>query len=159
MRLHIVAVGQHMPAWAQTACEDYARRFPPDLRLEIRTVKTEPRTSAKPVATLQAAEAQRIRATIASIGRHVRTVALDERGATVRTQALAQRLRHWQDEGDDVALLIGGPDGLDASLRESAHECIRLSDLTLPHALARVLLAEQLYRAWSILARHPYHRE
>ena len=84
---------------------------------------------------------------------------LDERGSTLTTQALAGQLKGWQLSGDHVALVIGGPDGLDPAFRQSAHERIRLSDLTLPHALARVLLVEQLYRAWSINANHPYHRE
>ena len=84
---------------------------------------------------------------------------LDERGTALRTQDLAQRLKHWQLEGDDVALVIGGPDGLEPEFKQAAHERIRLSDLTLPHAMVRVLLIEQLYRAWSVNAGHPYHRE
>jgi 23S rRNA (pseudouridine1915-N3)-methyltransferase len=86
-------------------------------------------------------------------------VALDERGTSLTTVALAAKLKAWQLGADDVALVIGGPDGLDPSFRQAAHERIRLSDLTLPHAMARVLLIEQLYRAWSINASHPYHRE
>lgn len=86
-------------------------------------------------------------------------VALDERGTALSTRTLAEKLKQWQSDGDDVALLIGGPDGLLPELRNSAHERIRLSDLTLPHALARVLLVEQLYRAWSLNSGHPYHRE
>jgi 23S rRNA (pseudouridine1915-N3)-methyltransferase len=86
-------------------------------------------------------------------------VALDERGSTLTTAALAAKLQHWQLESDDVALVIGGPDGLDPAFKQAAHERIRLSDLTLPHAMVRVLLIEQLYRAWSINANHPYHRE
>ncbi len=84
---------------------------------------------------------------------------LDEHGTALRTTALAQRLKNWQLEGDDVALIIGGPDGLDPQFKQAAHERIRLSDLTLPHAMVRVLLIEQLYRAWSVNAGHPYHRE
>ncbi len=84
---------------------------------------------------------------------------LDEHGAALRTTALAQRLKNWQLEGNDVALIIGGPDGLDPQFKQAAHERIRLSDLTLPHAMVRVLLIEQLYRAWSVNAGHPYHRE
>jgi 23S rRNA (pseudouridine1915-N3)-methyltransferase len=86
-------------------------------------------------------------------------VVLDERGTQLTTKALAERLKSWQLEGDDVALVIGGPDGLEPAFRQAAHERIRLSDMTLPHALARVLLIEQLYRAWSVNANHPYHRE
>ena len=154
MLLRIVAVGQRVPDWAQTAWDDYAKRFPPEIRIELKTVKTEPRGS-KTLETLYAAERARIEA---AIPKGARVVALDERGEALGTQALARRLTLWQEQGD-VALLIGGPDGLDPALREAAHERIRLSDLTLPHAFARVLLIEQLYRAWSINAKHPYHRE
>ncbi|WP_024537006.1 23S rRNA (pseudouridine(1915)-N(3))-methyltransferase RlmH [Comamonas badia] len=155
MRLSIVAVGQRVPDWARTAWEDYAKRFPPELKVELKAVKTEPRGS-KAVQTLQAAERERIEAALA---RGVHRVALDEHGTRLSTQALAARLRDWQLSGDDVALIIGGPDGLDPALLQSAHERIRLSDMTLPHALVRVLLIEQLYRAWSVNAGHPYHRE
>jgi len=155
MKVGIVAVGQRMPDWAQTAYDDYAKRFPPELRVDIRTVKTEPRGS-KTLETLLAAERARIEA---QIPRGTRVVVLDERGTQLTTKALAERLKSWQLEGDDVALVIGGPDGLEPAFRQAAHERIRLSDMTLPHALARVLLIEQLYRAWSVNANHPYHRE
>jgi 23S rRNA (pseudouridine1915-N3)-methyltransferase len=155
MRLLIVAVGQRMPDWAQTAYDDYAKRFPPELRVEIKTVKTETRGS-KTLDTLLAAERERIQAVLP---RGCRIVVLDERGTALTTQALAEQLRGWQLDATDVALVIGGPDGLEPAFRAGAHQRIRLSDLTLPHALARVLLIEQLYRAWSINAGHPYHRE
>ena len=150
-----MAVGQRVPDWAQAAWDDYAKRFPPELKIELKAVKTEPRGS-KSLDSLYAAERQRIEAAIA---RGMRTVVLDERGTALRTLSLAARLKEWQLGGDDVALVIGGPDGLDPQFRAAAHESIRLSDLTLPHAMARVLLIEQLYRAWSINANHPYHRE
>jgi 23S rRNA (pseudouridine1915-N3)-methyltransferase len=155
VKLVIVAVGQRVPDWAQTAWDDYAKRFPHELRVELKTVKTEPRGS-KTLETLHAAERTRIEGAIA---KGSRVVALDERGETLTTAALATRLKSWQLESDDVALVIGGPDGLDPAFRKAAHERIRLSDMTLPHAFARVLLIEQLYRAWSINANHPYHRE
>ena len=155
MKLVIVAVGQKVPDWAQTAYDDYAKRFPPDLRVELKTVKTEPRGS-KTRETLMAAERERIEA---SLPKGCRLVVLDERGTALTTQALAQQVMQWQNNGDDVALIIGGPDGLDPAFRAAAHQRIRLSDLTLPHAMVRVLLIEQLYRAWSINANHPYHRE
>ncbi|MDW5441563.1 MULTISPECIES: 23S rRNA (pseudouridine(1915)-N(3))-methyltransferase RlmH [unclassified Polaromonas] len=155
MRLTIVAVGQKVPDWAQTAYDDYAKRFPPELRVEIKAVKTEPRAS-KTLDTLLAAERQRIEAVIP---RGTRIVALDERGTAVTTVALSDKLKAWQREGDDVAIVIGGPDGLDPAFKQAAHERLRLSDLTLPHAMVRVLLIEQLYRAWSITVNHPYHRE
>lgn len=155
MRLVIVAVGQRMPDWAQTAYDDYAKRFPHELKVELKAVKTEPRGS-KTLETLYAAERERIEA---AIPKGARIVCLDERGTSLTTLALAARLKNWQLEGDDVALIIGGPDGIEPAFRNAAHERIRLSDLTLPHAFARVLLIEQLYRAWSVNAGHPYHRE
>lgn len=155
MRLLIVAVGQRIPDWAQTAWDDYAKRFPFELKVELKAVKTEPRAS-KTLESLYAAERLRIEA---AIPKGSRIVALDERGTTLTTMALASKLQNWQLEGDDVALVIGGPDGLDPTFKGAAHERIRLSDLTLPHAMVRVLLIEQLYRAWSINANHPYHRE
>jgi 23S rRNA (pseudouridine1915-N3)-methyltransferase len=155
MKLVIVAVGQRVPDWAQTAWDDYAKRFPPELKIELKAVKTEPRGS-KTLDTLLAAERERIQA---AIPKNARIVALDERGTNLTTKALAQRLQDWQLGGDDVALIIGGPDGLEPAFRQAVHERVRLSDLTLPHAMARVLLIEQLYRAWSVNAGHPYHRE
>ena len=156
MKLLVIAVGQRVPDWAQTAWADYAKRFPPELRLELKAIKTEPRSGGKTTEQIMAAERQRIEAAIPS-GTHV--VALDERGSALTTAALAAKLSQWQGQGGDVALLIGGPDGLHPALRQAAHERIRLSDLTLPHAMVRVLLIEQLYRAWSVNAGHPYHRE
>ena len=155
MKLSIVAVGQRVPGWAQTAYDDYAKRFPPELKVELKAVKTEPRGS-KTLDTLYQADRGRIEA---AISRGSRIVVLDERGTSLTTAALAARLTAWQLGGDDVALVIGGPDGLEPAFRAAAHERIRLSDLTLPHAFARVLLIEQLYRAWSLNAGHPYHRE
>ena len=156
MKLLVIAVGQRVPDWAQTAWADYAKRFPPELRLELKAIKTEPRSGGKTTEQIMAAERQRIEAAIPA-GTHV--VALDERGSALTTAALAAKLSQWQGQGGDVALLIGGPDGLHPALRQGAHERIRLSDLTLPHAMVRVLLIEQLYRAWSVNAGHPYHRE
>jgi 23S rRNA (pseudouridine1915-N3)-methyltransferase len=155
VRLLVVAVGQRVPDWAQTAWDDYAKRFPHELKVELKAIKTEPRGS-KTVEQLMAAERKRIEE---AIPKGTRIVALDERGTSLRTTALAERLTEWQLGGGDVALVIGGPDGLDPEFRKSAHERIRLSDLTLPHAMVRVLLIEQLYRAWSVNANHPYHRE
>jgi 23S rRNA (pseudouridine1915-N3)-methyltransferase len=155
MKLLIVAVGQRVPDWAQTAWDDYAKRFPGELKVELKAIKTEARGS-KTYEQLVAAERTRIES---AIPKGTRVVALDERGTHLTTVALAQKLKAWQLESDDVALVIGGPDGLDPEFRAQAHERIRLSDLTLPHAMVRVLLIEQLYRAWSINANHPYHRE
>ena len=156
MRLVLASVGQRPPAWAEAAYEDFAKRFPPDLRLELKAVKAEPRTTGKTPAQMMAAEAQRLEA---AVPKGARRVVLDERGSRLTTVQLADRLTFWLGDGRDVALLVGGPDGLDASLKASADETLRLSDLTLPHAFVRVLLAEALYRALSVLEGHPYHRE
>jgi 23S rRNA (pseudouridine1915-N3)-methyltransferase len=155
MKLRVVAVGQRLPAWARTACADYEKRFPPELRLDVHAVKAEPR-SGRSAEQLMAAEAVRLEAALA---RGTRRVVLDERGAPVTTAQLAGRLQAWMRDGRDVALLIGGPDGLAPSVKANADETLRLSDLTLPHAFVRVLLVEALYRAWTVTVNHPYHRE
>ena len=155
MKLLVVAVGQRQPDWADAAWADFAKRFPPEMRLELKALKAEPR-AGKTAAQCMAAEAQRFEA---AIPRGARRVLLDERGSRLTSAQLAARLAFWRGDGLDVALLIGGPDGIDPALKASADEGLRLSDLTLPHALARVLLAEALYRAWSLHQGHPYHRE
>jgi 23S rRNA (pseudouridine1915-N3)-methyltransferase len=159
MRLTLVAVGQRQPAWAEAAYEEFAKRFPPELRLELRALKAEPRTGGRTAAALMAAEGQRIEAAMHKFAKGARRIVVDERGERRSTKQLAERLRFWLADGRDVAFIVGGPDGLDATLKEGADETLRLSDLTLPHAFARVLLAEALYRAWSLTAGHPYHRE
>ena len=155
MKLLRAAVGQRQPSWAETAYDDFAKRFPPEMRLELKAVKAETRGS-KTAEQLMAAEAVRLEA---ALPKGVRRVVLDERGSRLTTVQLAARLAAWQQDGRDVALLVGGPDGLDPALKASADETLRLSDLTLPHAFVRVLLAEALYRAWTVLVNHPYHRE
>ena len=155
MKLLLMAVGQRQPAWAEAAYAGFEKRFPPEMRLELKAVKAETRGS-KTAPQLMAAEAQRLEA---AAPRGVRRVVLDERGERVTTAVLASRLQTWRGDGRDVAFFVGGPDGLDPALKSSADETLRLSDLTLPHAFVRVLLAEALYRAWTVLAKHPYHRE
>jgi 23S rRNA (pseudouridine1915-N3)-methyltransferase len=155
MKLVIAAVGQRQPAWADAACEDFAKRFPPDLRLELKAVKAEPR-GGKSAEQLMAAEAKRLDE---AIPKGARRVLLDERGTRLTTVDLARRLEFWLGDGRDVAFFIGGPDGLDAALKSTADESLRLSELTLPHAFVRIILAEALYRAWSLRNGHPYHRE
>lgn len=144
-----------MPAWVESAWDDYARRLPPDCALELREIKPEPRVSGKTPAQMMAAEARRIEAALPASALRI---ALDERGRDLTTAALAQTLEQWRAGGRNVAFLVGGPDGLDATLKSSCAGQIRLSSLTLPHPMVRVVLAEQLYRAWAILANHPYHR-
>ncbi len=155
MRLLLMAVGQRQPGWADEAYEDFAKRFPPEMRLELKAVKAEPR-GGKSTEQLMAAEGQRLEA---ALPKSVRRIVLDERGDRVTTKQLAERLERWKGDGRDVAIFIGGPDGLHPDLKAKADELLRLSDLTLPHAFVRVLLAEALYRAWSVMEGHPYHRE
>lgn len=155
MRLVIAAVGQRQPAWADAAYEDFAKRFPSDMKLELKAVKAEPRGS-RTAEQLMAAEALRLEA-VAPKG--ARRVLLDERGSRLTTVDLARRFEFWLGDGRDVVFFVGGPDGLDPALKASTDESLRLSDLTLPHAFVRVLLAEALYRAWSLRNGHPYHRE
>ena len=156
MRLFIVAVGTRMPGWVEEGYAEFAKRMPREMPLELVEVKTEPRTSGKPLPALLAAEAARLRAALPA---RCRLVILDEHGIDLCTRDLASRLEKWQADGSDVAFVIGGPDGLDPALKQEAAESLRLSSLTLPHALVRVLLAEALYRAVSLQKGHPYHRE
>lgn len=155
MRLVVVAVGARMPRWVDEGFAEYAKRMPRALALELVEVRPEPRTPGRTAAQLLAAEGARIsRALPARCAR----VALDERGREFTTADFARWLDGRRAEGDDLAFIVGGADGLAAELKSSA-TLIRLSALTLPHGLARVVLAEQLYRASSLLAGHPYHRE
>jgi len=156
MKLLVVAVGQRQPAWADAAWADFAKRFPPEMRLELAPVKAEARSGGKTAAQCMAAEAQRIEA---ACPRGAWRVVLSEAGVRRTTAQLADRMLAWRQGGRDVAFCIGGPDGLHADLQQRADETLRLSDLTLPHAFARVLLAEALYRAWTLSTGHPYHRE
>jgi 23S rRNA (pseudouridine1915-N3)-methyltransferase len=156
MRLLLLAVGQRLPDWAEAAYQEYARRMPAECKLALKAIKAEPRQGGRSAAQCMSAEAKRIEL---ALPKSCRVVALDEHGQRLSSVHMASRLADWQRDGRDVALLMGGADGLDASLKARADESWRLSDLTLPHALARVLLAESLYRAWTIHTGHPYHRD
>jgi 23S rRNA (pseudouridine1915-N3)-methyltransferase len=155
MKLRVVALGQRMPAWVDAGWKDYARRMPREFALELCELKPEPRARGKPVERLLAAEAVRI----AAACKDAQIVALDERGEAWTTRVLAVKLSRWRDEARDVAFVIGSADGLAESVRQRAAATVALSALTLPHGLVRVVVAEQLYRAVSLLTRHPYHRE
>jgi 23S rRNA (pseudouridine1915-N3)-methyltransferase len=155
MKLHILAVGHKMPDWIAAGFDEYAKRMPPELRIELREIKPEPRTGGRTAPSVMAAERQRIEA---ALPKGARLIALDERGRDWTTMQLADALPAWQQDGRDVAFIIGGADGLDTELKARAELLLRLSSLTLPHGMVRVLLAEQLYRAWSITQNHPYHR-
>jgi len=155
MKLTVIAVGLRMPAWVQDGWKDYARRLPSDCALDLREIKPEPRALGKTPAQMMQAEARRIENALPN---GAIRIALDERGADLDTMALSRRLQDWRTRGRDVAFLIGGPDGLDEDLKKSSEERLRLSSLTLPHPMVRIVLAEQLYRAWAIMTQHPYHR-
>lgn len=155
MKLHILAVGHRMPGWIATGFDEYAKRMPAELRIELREIKPEPRTANRPAEQVMAIERQRIET---ALPRSACIVALDEHGADWTTMRLATALPEWQRAARDVAFVIGGADGLDPALKARADVLLRLSSLTLPHGVARLLLAEQLYRAWTITQNHPYHR-
>jgi 23S rRNA (pseudouridine1915-N3)-methyltransferase len=155
VKLIVAAVGNRMPGWVQAAWDDYAKRLPTDCALVLKEIRPEPRTTGKTPAQMMELEARRIEAALPP---NTLRIALDEHGQDLTTMALAQKLEQWRGGGSDIAFLVGGPDGLDASLKASSAARIRISSLTLPHPMVRVLLAEQLYRAWAILNNHPYHR-
>jgi len=155
-RLTIVAVGDKLPKWAEEACREYLKRLPREFETTLVAVKPEARTSGRTAAQMMAAEAQKLRA---ALPRGARLVGLDEHGKDLTTPQFAAKVRTWMDSGIATAFLVGGPDGLDAALKRECELLLRLSSFTLPHALARAVFAEQLYRAASLLGGHPYHRE
>jgi 23S rRNA (pseudouridine1915-N3)-methyltransferase len=155
MRLRIVALGQRMPAWINAGFDEYARRMPREYALDIIEVKPEPRDRGKSVEQMLLAEAARIRAACAGD----RIVALDERGKAWTTRDVATKLEQWRADDASVAFVIGSADGLDQAFKRAATERLAVSAMTLPHGLVRIILAEQLYRAASLVAGHPYHRE
>ena len=155
MRLGILAVGHKLPDWVAKGCAEYIKRMPRELPLSVVEIKPEPRGS-KTREQLLAAEKTRLQAALSGFSR---IVVLDERGTDLTTVKLAQRLEDWMREGGDTAFIIGGADGIDEELKQRADSMIRLSSLTLPHAMARLVLCEQLYRAISVVKNHPYHRE
>ena len=154
MQIPIIAIGQRQPRWANDAVADFLGRFPADFAVSLRELKPEPR-DGRPTERIRAAEAERLRATLPA---GCLIVALDERGRDLTSTAFADALARWRDVGDSPVFVIGGPDGFSDEFRRGASLLLRLSSMTLPHALARVVLVEQIYRAWSILNRHPYHR-
>ena len=155
MRLLVIAVGARMPGWVDDAFEEYAKRMPRGMKTELIEIRPEPRSEGKPAERLMSAEAERIER---AVPRGAFRVALDERGREMTTDDLARWLETRRRDGGDVAFLVGGADGLAESVKRGAMATLRLSAMTLPHGLARVMLAEQLYRAASILENHPYHR-
>lgn len=154
MKILIIAIGQKLPEWAQEACNDYLHRFPRDWSVEVKALKAEDRTT-KTIEKIMQNEAERIRA---AIPKDAVLVILDERGVDLTSQKLASKLNNWKDQGRPVVFVIGGADGLDKQFKSEGDVLLRLSSLTLPHAMVRVLILEQIYRSWSLLHNHPYHR-
>lgn len=144
-----------MPDWVESGCAEYLKRMPREMTIEIVEIKPDKRAAGKNSAQVQEAESKRI---LEAAGRDY-LIALDERGQDVTTLQLADRMQTWLGGGRDVSLVIGGADGLHADIKSRADWLWSLSKLTLPHGMVRVLLAEQLYRAWSVINNHPYHRE
>jgi 23S rRNA (pseudouridine1915-N3)-methyltransferase len=155
MKLRIVALGHRMPAWVSAGCDEYARRLPREFALEIVELKPESRERGRTVSRMLATEGSRILAACTGF----RIVALDERGKPWSTREFAARLRSFRDAGDDIAFVIGSADGLADDVRTRAAAVVAVSAMTLPHGLVRVLLTEQIYRAVTLLAGHPYHRD
>ncbi len=155
MKIHLLAVGQKMPAWVEQGYQEYAQRLPAEAQLLLREISPGKRGKNADISRIMQEEGQRIQSAI-SKNNHI--VALDVKGKAWSTEQLAARLGQWMLSGQDVALLVGGPDGLSQACLDQADEYWSLSPLTFPHPLVRVILAEQLYRAWSVLRNHPYHR-
>ncbi|MBY0573315.1 MAG: 23S rRNA (pseudouridine(1915)-N(3))-methyltransferase RlmH [Undibacterium sp.] len=155
MQLIIAAVGHKMPAWIETGMQEYLKRMPAECRILLKEIKPVERSGSKTAETVMALERAKIEAVIP---KNARIIALDEHGKDLSSVALSKHLLEWQQDGRDVIFVIGGADGLDAQFKAQADALIRISSLTLPHGMVRVLLAEQLYRAWSITQNHPYHR-
>ena len=156
MRVTILSVGHRMPAWIQEGWQEYAKRMPPEIRLDLVELKPEDRGGGRSTDKAKALEGERV---MAALPEGATLIALDERGKSVSTQGLSVLLAGWMRDGSHPAFAIGGADGHSDEVRARADKLVSLSALTLPHGMVRVLLAEQIYRAWSILARHPYHRE
>ena len=156
MRFSVVAIGQRMPDWVSRAWEEYAKRFPRGLELELKELPMARRSKSSQPDALRLQESQSL---LAAVPPGNCLVALDALGKQWTTAELAQQMRQWMQEGRDVSFLIGGPDGLDKTCFGKAEVRWSLGKLTLPHMLVRVILAEQLYRAWTITQNHPYHRE
>ncbi len=156
MKLIIVSVGHKMPDWITAGFNEYTKRMPREARIALLEIKPEPRTTGKTTMQIMEDEAQRI---LAALPQNCLRIALDERGIQPTTMQLAAQMQDWMQAGRDVAFIIGGADGLHESVKQAAQQLLALSALTLPHAVVRVLLAEQLYRAYSLMHNHPYHRE
>jgi 23S rRNA (pseudouridine1915-N3)-methyltransferase len=156
MIIHLIAVGTRCTSWAETGFQDYQKRLPAECKLNLMTIPLSKRNKNSQISKHIAEEEKKM---LAAIPKRSRIIALDVQGQMWNTQQLAQSLQQWQLERQDISLLIGGPDGLGDTCINNAERIWSLSPLTLPHALVRIVVAEQLYRAWSLLNGHPYHRE
>lgn len=156
VKMNLIAIGTHMPTWVATSFIEYQKRLPKECKLNLIEITQSQRTKNSNTAQLIAAEGKKI---LATIPKKSRVIALDEKGELWNTKQLAEKLQRWQLEAQDISFLIGGPDGLSISCLKHAAHTWSLSPLTLPHMLVRIIVAEQLYRAWSLLKKHPYHRE
>ncbi len=154
MKLRMISVGHKMPDWVSQACREYQKRFPRDIKLDIVEIKPEKRAAGNSKENIQRLESKRI---LDTIGNDY-CIALDERGKAWTTMQVAEQFEHWQTLGRDICFIIGGADGLHADIKQHADRLWSLSPLTLPHAMVRVLLTEQLYRAYTVVIQHPYHR-
>lgn len=155
MQLIITAVGHKMPAWIESGFNEYTKRMPAECRILLKEIKPIDRSGSRTAETVMSQERSKIEA---ALPKGARIIALDEHGKDITSVQLSQYLTQWQQDGRDVAFVIGGADGLDPGIKANADMLVRISSLTLPHGMVRVLLAEQLYRAWSITQNHPYHR-
>jgi 23S rRNA (pseudouridine1915-N3)-methyltransferase len=156
VHIRLIAVGDRQPTWVDNAFRKYFGRYPPEWRFRLDSIATARRAKNDKSKNAMVAEGEQI---LAKINSDEQLVLLDERGKQLTSPALATRLAEWQADGRDLCFVIGGPDGVSAACRERADFIWSLSDLTLPHGLARVVFAEQMYRAWSLQVGHPYHRE
>jgi len=156
MHIHILAVGQKMPAWVSTGYDEFIKRLPKEFTPQLKEIPPGRRSKNSDLKRAIEEESERI---LQAIPKDCLVVALDERGKSWTTRQLAEQMSDWTSSGRDVALVVGGPDGLSAEVKQRAELTWSLSALTLPHALVRVVLAEQLYRAWSLITNHPYHRD
>ncbi len=156
MQIDLIAVGKRMPAWVETAVKEYTKRLPKNVTFNLIEITPAIRSKNNNAENYKQKEQDNIEAALAS---NCIIICLDERGKSISSQQLAEQLQSWNDEQQHVSIIIGGADGLSEDLKKKAHRMWSLSGMTLPHGLVRVLMVEQLYRAWTITQNHPYHRE
>ena len=156
MKIHLIAVGKKMPEWVNAGFSEFSKRMPPELQVNLIEIPPSVRNKATPIEKNIKEEGERIQSAIPD---NSKLIVLDEKGKDFSSIALSKEMESWLPMGQDISIVIGGADGIDPVIKQQADEKRSLSSLTLPHALVRVVIAEQLYRGWSILKGHPYHRE